>query len=91
VSARQKLVQVLSLQERYGDAVQELVGLGKALGPSPQGAQFLLAAARMSIVQLADTVRTVDILEYTGQLFSNAEVGRWALSEAKRLRNGLSR
>lgn len=90
VSARQKLVQTLSLQSRYGDAVQELVGLGKSLGPTSQGAQFLLQAAQMSIVQLADTARTADILEYTGQLFSDAEVGRWALSEAKRLRNELS-
>jgi TolA-binding protein len=91
LSARRKLVQVLSMQERYGDAVQELVGLGKSLGPSPQGAQFLLEAARMSIVQLADTVRTADILEYTGQLFSEAKIGRWALSEAKRLREEMTR
>jgi TolA-binding protein len=87
VSARQKLVQTLSLQERYGDAVTELVGLGTSLSPSPQGVQFLIRAAQMSFIQLADTARTAEILETAGELFSDADVGRWAASEARRLRN----
>lgn len=86
ISAREKLVQVLYLQERYEEAVSELTSLGESLTGTPQGAALLVNAARMALSALQDTSQAADILDLTGTLYAKDEIGRWASAEASRLR-----
>ncbi len=91
LEARQRLVQVLMLRKEYGPAVQEMEDLGRDLTGTPQGASILVAAARTAYAELGDTARAAAILARTGELYANADVGRWASGEAARLNGTVTR
>ncbi len=91
VFARERLVQTLALQEKFDSAVTEMVSLGDDLTGTPRGATLLIAAAKMAHDALADTVRAAEILDHAGELYAKADVGKWASSEAERLRGTMSR
>ena len=86
VSARDKLARTLALQKRYNEAVSELVELGESMSKAPQGANYLLGAARMAYKDMNDSRWAAEILDRTGKLYPNTDVGRWASTEAARLR-----
>ncbi len=83
---RTKLVQTLLLQKNHEVALGELLSMGEALQGSPQGAAFMLQAARLAHNELGDPPRAAQILERLGKLYPNMEIGRWASGEAARLR-----
>jgi TolA-binding protein len=85
-SARRLLAQSLARQERYADAVTELVDLGESLLNTRQGASLMINAAKMAYLDLEDTTMAADILDRVGTLYARAELGRWAIGEATRLR-----
>jgi tetratricopeptide (TPR) repeat protein len=85
-TARRLLAQTLALQEKYADAVTEMVDLGEALLNTRQGAALMINAAKMAYLDLEDTTMAADILDRVGTLYARAELGRWASSEATRLR-----
>lgn len=89
--ARERLVQSLALQQKFGLAVSEMELLGRELTNTPKGASILIAAARMACADLADTARAAAILDQTGQFYANADIGKWASHEAARLRGTLVR
>jgi TolA-binding protein len=88
VSAQAKLVSTLILQERPDAAISELVDMGESMTGSPQGARFMIDAARLAFRDMDDSTRAVEILERAGKLYPNSEIGRWASAEAVRLREG---
>lgn len=88
--ARERLVQCLVIQEKHEEAISEMESLGSDLIGRPEGITFMLAAARMAQVDLADTLRSAEILERTGALYSETEIGQWARAEADRLRGASS-
>jgi len=90
VSARQHLIQALLLQEKYEPAIDEYVSLGDDLKDTPQGASLMLAAARVARDALADPSRAAGILDHVAEVYSQADIGRWAASEAARLREAPS-
>jgi tetratricopeptide (TPR) repeat protein len=88
VAARVKLVQTLALQKRYEEAVSGLVDLGESMSDRPEGAPFFVDAARMAFNDMKNKPRAAEILERAGKLYPSTEVGRWAVTEASRLREG---
>lgn len=86
LAAQVKLAQTLAKQKRYDEAVTNLVAMGESLSDSPQGASFFLDAARLARNEMGDKARAAEILERTAKLYPNAEIGRWAVTEASRLR-----
>lgn len=91
IAARQRLVQTLALQQRYDAAVTELLSMGDDFRGTSQGANALIAAARMAFVEMRDTTRAITILERAGEAYANAGVGSWASGEAQRLRGTMAR
>ncbi len=86
VSARQHLIQALLLQEKYEPAIDEYVSLGDDMKGSPEGASLMLAAARIARDALADPSKAAGILDHVAEVYSRADIGRWAAGEAARLR-----
>jgi TolA-binding protein len=91
VFAREHLAQALALQLEYDSAITELLSLGDDLVGTPKGVSLLLAAARMAFSDLADTARAVAILDHTAEVYAKADVGKWASTEAARLRGSTTR
>lgn len=91
IFARAQLVQTLILQKNLDAAVTEMVALGEAMGGSPRSASIFLGAAQMAFTELSDTLRACTILDRVGKLYASAEVGKWASTEATRLRGTMSR
>jgi TolA-binding protein len=89
--ARERLVQTLVLQTEYESALTEMLGLADDLGRTRRGAALLIAAASMAYDNLADTTRAAAILDHAGQVYAQADIGKWALDEAARLRGTISR
>jgi hypothetical protein len=73
------------LQKNYDEAVKEMLQLGEDVSRTPRGPQLFVTAAKVAFSQMADTSRAVSILEHAGDIYANAEVGKWAMGEAKRL------
>ncbi len=84
--ARRKLAESLMLNEDFAGAVTEMERLGEVAGSTRTGALVLVDAARLAMSQLADTARTVDILDRIAAMEPRSDVGLWASSEADRLR-----
>lgn len=87
VSARQRLIQTLLLQEKYDQAVDEHISLGTDLRGSPQGLQLMVTAAGIARDMLGDPARAAEILERVAEIYSGDEIGEWASEEAALLRN----
>lgn len=90
VFARQRLIQTLLLEEKYDPAIAEYMSLGDDLSGTPQGASLMIAAARLARDALADPARAAGILDHVAEVYSKADVGRWAAGEAARLREASS-
>ncbi len=90
VYARQQLIQSLLLQEKYDPAIAEYVSLGDDLKGTPQGASLMIAAAGIARDALSDRARAASILDHVAEVYSKADVGRWAAGEAARLREASS-
>lgn len=88
--ARTKLVQTMLMQERYDDAVGELLGISDAMRGNPQAARYMVEAARVAHQNLNDSKRAAEILEQVGNKYPNMQIGRWAAGEATRLRESSS-
>lgn len=89
--ARELLAQTLARLERFEEATTELEALGNAIIGSPKGAQLLVTATNMALVQLADTSRAVTILERIVNGYPETAVGQQAADEAVRLGELISR
>ena len=87
--ARERLVQTLALREEHEQAIEELTKLGEDLARTPRGPGFFLAAAQMAY-SAQDTLQAAKILDRAGQLYADADVGKWATGEAERLRGTMS-
>jgi tetratricopeptide (TPR) repeat protein len=88
--ARANLARVLALQDKHDAAVTELVRLGDDLAGSSQGAVLLLEAARIAFTDLGDTARAIGILDHAGEVYARTGSGRWAVTEAARLREAMA-
>jgi outer membrane protein assembly factor BamD (BamD/ComL family) len=89
VSVRTKLASTLILEKRHDAAISVLVDMGESMsGSNPEGARFLIDAARVAYRDMDDATRAAEILERTGQLYPNSSLGRWASAEAVKLREG---
>lgn len=88
LEARARLVQTLAAQRRFDELVTEMEGLGELVIKSPQGMQYMIQAAQVALVELADTTRAVGILDRLAKEFSGNELGDWAADQAQVLRGG---
>ena len=86
ITARTNLVRTLMLQKQSEAALTELLGIAESLRESPDGANFMLQAARLAYGDMKDPKRAADILANLGTRYPNMEIGRWAAGEATRLR-----
>ena len=88
LSTRTKLVQTLALQKRNDEALTELLAISDALQGHPQGATYMLQAARFAYNQMDDHPRAAEILARLAKSYPNMDIGRWAAAEATRLQEG---
>jgi hypothetical protein len=51
-----------------------------------RGANYAFAAARYAYQQMGDTARAADILDQAAATYKDGDFGRWAGTEAARLR-----
>jgi TolA-binding protein len=85
ISARTRLAQTLTLQERYPEAIAELVQCGKSLGASAASAKYFVDAGQIAL-EMGDTEQAADLFAHAGELAPHAEIGRQATQDALRIR-----
>ena len=88
LSTRTKLVQTLALQKRNDEALTEMLAISDALQGNPQGATYMLQAARFAYNTMNDHPRAAEILARLAKSYPNMDIGRWAAAEATRLQEG---
>jgi len=86
LEARERLIQTLAKRKKFDDMVTEMTGLGELAIKSPQGMRYMINAANVALVQLADTTRAAEILDHLADEFSGKELGHWAAKQAQQLR-----
>lgn len=84
--AREQLAKALTLQEKYDEAITELVSLGADTAPSRGSVALLTAAAGLAYREMSDSLKAAEILERMGKAYDGSEIGVWATKEAARLR-----
>jgi tetratricopeptide (TPR) repeat protein len=85
LSAREKLAQVLMIQERYGEAVEELTGLATALRGTLRGARQLAMAAQVYELKLEDGARALELYRRAVDWYPGTEFASAAAEAADRL------
>jgi tetratricopeptide (TPR) repeat protein len=87
-TADQQLVSTLTLLGRKKDALDQMLGLSERYRGTNRGANYAFAAARYAYLEMGDTARAADILDRAAATYKDADFGRWAGTEAARLRHG---
>lgn len=82
------LIRTLTLQQRHGEAVDEMLRLSERVAGSSKEPQLLMDAARTAATQLGDTSRAIAILQQTAQRLPQTRIGTWSTHEIDRLRGG---
>jgi len=86
ISARNRLIQALLLQEKYDSAIDEHVSLARDMRGSPQSVHLMITAAGIARDILEDPTRAADILDTMAEIYQGDEIGAWASEEAARIR-----
>ena len=86
ISARAKLVDVLSTEKRYGEAVDELLLIAQAQKGKQAGVLSLLRAASVALTEMKDTDRALEILDRGSAWYEGSDLGRRLAGEAARIR-----
>ncbi len=80
------MAQTLTLQGKYAEAVEEMISLGDRLEGTRKGVRILFAAAKMAATELADTTKTIEILDHIGEVYEKTDVGQQAKAQASSIR-----
>jgi outer membrane protein assembly factor BamD (BamD/ComL family) len=86
ISARAKLVDVLTTEKRYGEAVDELLLIAQAQKGKQAGVLSLLRAASLALTEMKDTDRALEILDRGSSWYEGSDLGRRLAGEAARIR-----
>ena len=90
-NAESGLADILVMEKRYRDAVDELAGLASNRRGTQVGVSALLRAADLAYYQLADTTRAISLLEQGGNWYQGTDFGRRIADVAAKLRGRAGR
>jgi tetratricopeptide (TPR) repeat protein len=86
ISARAKLVDVLTTEKRFGEAVDELLLIAQAQRGKQAGVLSLLRAASLALTEMKDVDRALEILDRGSSWYEGSDLGRRLAGEAARIR-----
>ncbi len=86
--ARARLAQVMILEKRYPEAVDELARVASDRRRTPQGVAALLQAADLAYGQAGDTTRAAELLDQGAEWYQGTDFARRIREAADRLRRG---
>lgn len=86
ILARAKLVEVLTTEKRYGEAVDELLVIAQAQKGKQAGVLSLLRAASLALTEMKDVDRALEILDRGSSWYEGSDLGRRLAGEAGRIR-----
>ncbi len=86
ISARAKLVDVLTIEKRYAEAVDELLQIAQAQKGNQAGVLSLLRAASLALTEMKDVDRALEILDRGSSWYEGSSLGQQLAREAARIR-----